>query len=520
MSGLNLNVSKTEGFLLGNNPIIDSSLYDINWPDKPIRCLGIYIGYNKDDIIKKNWDEKIEKMVHTLNAWKYRNLTLLGKILIIKSLAISQLIFSATNTAIPSTVVSEINKILYKFIWNSNDKIKRNTLIGLKSDGGLQMIDTQSLFEAIKAAWVTRIIDASQANWNILSKLYMEKLGSPSLILYMTFNKVFSPLLTIPDFYREVFVAYNKSKLPPLIHNADTLLNQVIWGNRQLTIRKGRQTSSMLYFRNWIDSNIIWVKDLKIANGKIDQQYIYSKLTRKANWFSEYMQVMKALQPYKHMFIVDNIPQALHDMPSLSICENETIHEIGGLKTKFFYKLLLSQKFEKPHMEMKWRDTFNLGPETEFTRTYHSKIITIRETKLSEFNYKILNGILPCATNLMRWKIETSNKCWFCQDIESMLHLLFYCPKNKIVWDRLNASLSCNITAREIVLGTHVVNLDFVITLICYTIFKHWLITRSGETNLNLQSFIRIDLAKKKSIYSVLGWNKIVSMINKVIARL
>jgi len=47
--------------------------------------------------------------------------------------------------SVPNEVVKEINKIIYNFVWNKTDRIKRNTLIGDYGNGGMQMIDVESM---------------------------------------------------------------------------------------------------------------------------------------------------------------------------------------------------------------------------------------------------------------------------------------------------------------------------------------------------------------------------------------
>ena len=55
-----------------------------------------------------------------------RDLTLFGRVLIVKSLGISQLIYSASNVDVPNYVISTVKKRLFGFLWKNNrDKIKR-----------------------------------------------------------------------------------------------------------------------------------------------------------------------------------------------------------------------------------------------------------------------------------------------------------------------------------------------------------------------------------------------------------
>ena len=81
-SGMSLNMSKCEGLWLRNlkNRQFNCRLKGIKWPTTPIKCLGIYVGHNKDECDRLNWTNKITKLKHVLEIWKCRrNLTLFGK---------------------------------------------------------------------------------------------------------------------------------------------------------------------------------------------------------------------------------------------------------------------------------------------------------------------------------------------------------------------------------------------------------------------------------------------------------
>ena len=60
VAGTLLNMSKCEGLWLGTykNRQMDCTLFGIKWPTDPIRCLGIYIGYNKDANDILNWQNR------------------------------------------------------------------------------------------------------------------------------------------------------------------------------------------------------------------------------------------------------------------------------------------------------------------------------------------------------------------------------------------------------------------------------------------------------------------------------
>ena len=112
--------------------------------------------------------------------------------------------------SIPKDIVKKIEKILYKFVWNGRDRISRNALIGDIMDGGMKMIDVNSHFEAIKAAWIPRIMSSASKLWTKIPKTYINLFGASELILKMSFNDLtMLPVIhSIPSFYQECIVAF------------------------------------------------------------------------------------------------------------------------------------------------------------------------------------------------------------------------------------------------------------------------------------------------------------------------
>ena len=98
----------------------------------------------------KNFVSILNKIVNTLNVWKMRQITLIGKIVIFKSLAISKIVYDPSLWSIPKCILDEVNKMHMKFIWeNKKAKIKHSTLIGNYSDGGLRDIDIDIKIKAL-----------------------------------------------------------------------------------------------------------------------------------------------------------------------------------------------------------------------------------------------------------------------------------------------------------------------------------------------------------------------------------
>ena len=92
--------------------------------------------------------------------WSSRNLTLFGKVLIIKSLGLSQILNSASNTNVPKDAITTVKRKLFSFLWNKKkDKIKREGLYPEDYDkGGIRMTDIGLMIKAMRLAWIPRLL--------------------------------------------------------------------------------------------------------------------------------------------------------------------------------------------------------------------------------------------------------------------------------------------------------------------------------------------------------------------------
>ena len=55
--------------------------------------------------------------------WKWRGLTLLGRIQIIKTFAIPKFMYKTSLISVSEDLIKDVNKLFYGFIWKGNDKI-------------------------------------------------------------------------------------------------------------------------------------------------------------------------------------------------------------------------------------------------------------------------------------------------------------------------------------------------------------------------------------------------------------
>ena len=103
-----------------------------------MKILGVVFGVV--DTEQDNWQPKLNKLEKSLNLWKSRSLSLLGKALVVNVLGLRKLIYLARVLVLPAWVLSRVNRVIWPFIWNSRmETVSRNTCFLKTQSGGLDL---------------------------------------------------------------------------------------------------------------------------------------------------------------------------------------------------------------------------------------------------------------------------------------------------------------------------------------------------------------------------------------------
>lgn len=112
-SGLKLNAEKTEALWLGtccNRH--QAPLANIDKINKPIKILGVYFTYEWKKKQELNYDETLKLLSEILKRWKWRNLTLYGKIQVVKTLVIPKFMFRVSLISYTKQLIKELNSTI------------------------------------------------------------------------------------------------------------------------------------------------------------------------------------------------------------------------------------------------------------------------------------------------------------------------------------------------------------------------------------------------------------------------
>ena len=78
-----------------------------------------------------------------------------------------------------------MNKLLYGFIWKGNDKIKRTAFINDIENGGLKVLDIQSMILSQRVIALKRFIEDYNSPWKSVLETFLRTV--PTIVIAHTF---------------------------------------------------------------------------------------------------------------------------------------------------------------------------------------------------------------------------------------------------------------------------------------------------------------------------------------------
>ena len=117
---------------------------------KSVNILGVLFTYDKRLKRKLNLEELINTMKQKLRIWRWRDLTIIGRIQIVKTFIIPIFLYRASSLCFDKDFFKNSNTIFYDFIWKGKDKVKRSTIINDIGNGGPKAPHLETIIETQK----------------------------------------------------------------------------------------------------------------------------------------------------------------------------------------------------------------------------------------------------------------------------------------------------------------------------------------------------------------------------------
>ena len=496
IAGLSLNVKKTKALWLGKWKNNRNKPLDLKWFHSPVKILGIYFSYNIKENNKLNFDKKIQKLQTKLDMWSSRDLTIFGRAMLLKTLGISQLIYSASNLDAPKGIVEIVRTKSFKFLWkNKKDKIKRSGLYQDLENGGIRVIDFDIMLKALKLAWIPRLLRTSDnSSWCIIPKHYQFKgMGGLNFLLRCNYDtNYFSDL---PLFYKKILVFFNELKT---LYSYDQKQELILFNNKDILV-----DGKPIFLSEWFRKGILSINELLNETGNVlTFQEFRDKYSCESN-FLQYYQVVSAIP--KRLWSLarcsDTINRSFSTQNDNIFSLNESTQiNLCKAKSKDFYNLFNVKIHTEYHTGPKrWSEKLSLNKDV-WTRIFKSLKNICKDTKLKEFQFKLIHRTIVTKKELFRFGIKTDDECLYCGDKDSVEHSFIECAFTKLftqnVLDWFNQVNECQMspTTEEILFGITVSSLDTaIIRKFNYTalFMRHYIYSNKlNSLAISIQDFI------------------------------
>ena len=230
LAGLKLNIKKSKAIWLGKWEKNKSYPLQLKWLHSPVRLLGIHVSYDEKGNNELNFNLKIRKLQTKLDMWRSRDLTLFGKVLIIK-----EKIFTSLKTVCRETKLKEFQyKLIHRIVVTKKELYR----YGIKEDDEcIYCGEKDSINHTFRDCHFVKIFIQRVINWfnienkinfnpsseerlfGILSDLHekvlVRKFNYTMLFMryYIYANKLHNKPILLQDFVGKMIIKYRIEKL-------------------------------------------------------------------------------------------------------------------------------------------------------------------------------------------------------------------------------------------------------------------------------------------------------------------
>ncbi len=278
-SGCRANISKTKCIPLGSTKSNDTLIsglanrYGPSFMDNSFTALGINFnnGSSIQDLCKDNYENKIAKAQSWINTWGRRDLSLIGKCTIIKSLILSQFTYLIIPLPTPSeTLIKTIDTLIFHFLWGcKRDKLNRDVVTRTRTHGGLDLFMPRDFIISLKVTLINKLISKSfQHKWK---DIVTQQLTYPEHVAISIENGLARRKC---HFTQNLLDCYTEWKTRTAASSSSTM-DHCIWANCNIT-----DIGAKLWNQSLMDIGVIYLSNFISDDGSV-MQMTYDQFIRK-----------------------------------------------------------------------------------------------------------------------------------------------------------------------------------------------------------------------------------------------
>ena len=482
--------------------------------------------------MESNYECKVREIKRIFNNWTNRTMTVYGRAVVIKTLALPKLTNLATVLPnLDKTKIKELENIIFSFLWaNKPDKVCREDAKLTEKAGGLGIIDVKCFWNSLKFSWLRRA-NNTNAFWPMILCLNVKQIlgynvtitdllqEGPNMLNYI--GKKMSN-----SFWKEVFCNITLFMQGALFCYPEKILTAPFWDNPSVLQRnKAIKKSS---FKN-ISSKIRTISDFYIPG----TNQLYSKdqfenryrIQISVEDFIELKYIIKL--SYKNLGLKDDNTTYIF-LPTQPLLLNVLNLTKSGCSA---YRKLLRKKSNlnrsQTKSENKWHLELNCRFGVDFWNKTYSLAASIKhENRLRWFQYQINRNSLFTNYRVHKFKNHISPLCTFCSQAdhtpllppkpELISHIFFECDYVLQLWQQVRGWLrtlqtELELNRTKLLFGVQNENSlsvrNFIILTVKYYIWKEKFQNKTLSLN-NYQHYLKNKLEDHKNACFLIGEEK------------
>ena len=259
-------------------------------------------------ISDSNYEKKIKAAKSRVDFWKTRDLTVYGRVTLIKSIIFAQFVYIIMPLLRPNVkILNNITTFVFNFVWGGKrDKLKRDIITQKRESGGLGMIYPRDFIMGLKLKLIHRIGDINFSHkWKDVVLNQVRYPDHPGICFE---NGLISPIFSFSFDLINCYLHWKDTASK----NLNCCINHCIWGNKSI-----KDIGSKLWNPRLIEYNINYLTDFINNEGEVlsYDDFCVSTLSRRRDLITnrEYVDIKMSIRRFSN----PNSPQ--HTLKNINL---------------------------------------------------------------------------------------------------------------------------------------------------------------------------------------------------------
>ena len=459
---------------------------------------------------------RINKIRSQLNFWKLNRNSLLGRVLIAKTMGLSQIQHIMNCMVIPNEIIKEVTKVIYNYIWDGPDKITRQAASRTIEKGGINMTIPDEIQKACLIGWIKSALDYPEELW---AKYIIGDLNTIGGLTGLMLKRIPKDYEAMDPFNAEIIKAWQDIYDIPITR----IMNQTVFGNWNWA--PDGQQGELILDAELCKYNITRYSDFFNEAGHLMSGRAMANRGLPQNLVQNYIDIKRKISQWIGRRGRPNPGTAPRVVLKRYKADSTIVHDDLTIDISVIDRRRVLEQLQDDRQEIR---TPGFSADKERYHLTADEIITMREsiravsieTKMRSFMIRKQNDILYGNKDLKRFGHTRSNKCTYCLERrQTYAHLIENCPG---IRDFISEIKRCtNTNPRDWIAHGANIPKTYIIMSACRYIY-HCNLNRTLPIMAMFKGYIKsfettefnIASRKNKLQFHYAKWNEINTYIN------